>query len=52
MKSKTVAFPLLGAGNCAIPYNTALGIAVREIRNFMLRKKNCDMEVMLVLYPN
>lgn len=47
---KTVAFPLLGAGNCAIPYDTALGIAVREISNFMLRKKNCDMEVMLVLY--
>ena len=48
---KTVAFPLLGAGNCGIPYNTAMGIAVRELSNYMLRKKNCDMEVMLVLFP-
>lgn len=47
---KTVAFPLLGAGNCGIPYDTALCIAVREIGRFMRRKKNCDMEVMLVLY--
>lgn len=44
---KTVAVPLLGAGNCGIPYNTAMGIAVREITSFL--QKN-DMTVMLVLY--
>ena len=49
MKSKTVAFPLLGAGNCAIPYDTALGIAVREISSFL---EENDMTVILVLYPN
>ena len=44
---KTVAFPLLGAGNCSIPYNTAMGIAVREISAF-LRKH--ALAVTLVLY--
>ena len=43
---KTVAFPLLGAGNCSIPYYTAMGIAVREISAFLLEH---DLDVTLVL---
>lgn len=44
---KTVAFPLLGAGNCGIPYNTAMGIAVREISEYL---RGREMTVMLVLF--
>ena len=44
---KTVAFPLLGAGNCSIPYYTAMGIAVREISAFLLEH---DLDVTLVLF--
>ena len=44
---KTVAFPLLGAGNCGIPYNTAMGIAVREISAYL---RTHELDVTLVLY--
>ena len=44
---KSVAFPLLGAGNCSIPYNTAMGIAVREISAFL---REHDLDVTLVLF--
>lgn len=42
----TVAFPLLGAGNCGIPYNAAKAIAIMEISSFLQEN---DMTVMLVL---
>ena len=44
---KTVAFPLLGAGNCGIPYNIAMGIAVREISEYL---RTHDLDVRLLLY--
>ena len=46
-KCRSVAFPLLGAGNMGFPESLALETAVKEIGHFLLTE---DMEVVLVVF--
>lgn len=44
---ESIAFPLLGAGNCAFPETLAMRIARRQILDFL---EQADMQVFLVLF--
>lgn len=46
---RSIAFPLISAGNFGYPRRKAMGVAAFTIREY-LRKNNSDMEVYLVLY--
>lgn len=46
---KSIAFPLISAGNAGFPKRKAMGLAAFTIREY-LKKTGSDMEVYLVLY--